>query len=172
VSGEAARAPSSCSSTVPRATPSRTTKGKEIFLQLSAITPRNAEVFKTCSTSCPRTARSRPSGLVFAEIRRAQARRRRAAEDLGDMPMSSRIPRCRSWHIAPRSLPTLRSKILQTYVELVLSQGNPDELVKALTGANKRAGSGRGHVRFARSVYQEARQLRQGHRHVSEIHSA
>jgi tetratricopeptide (TPR) repeat protein len=114
-------------------------KAKEIFVTLSTLTPRNAEVFRILfdiTSKDPSMKADAPVYLQkFVALKPADAG---AQKDLGDMLYEAKKPAgaLAAYRAALAADPTIKG-VYKHYVELVMTGGTPDELVKALTGAIK-----------------------------------
>jgi len=112
-------------------------KAKEIFLQLSAITPRNAEVFKTLFDIVSKDSSLKTEAASYLQkyvaLKPGDAE---AQKDLGDMlyELKNSAGALVAYRAAIAADPAIKG-FYKRYVELVLLKGTPDELVKALTGA-------------------------------------
>jgi tetratricopeptide (TPR) repeat protein len=112
-------------------------KAKELLVQVSALLPKNPEVYRILFdiTSKDSTARNEASQYLqkYAALKPGDAE---AQKNLGDMMYENKnyTGALAAYRSALAADPSLKG-FFKRYVELVGAQGTPDELVKALTGA-------------------------------------
>jgi len=126
-------------------------KAKELLVQVSVLLPQNPEVYRILFdiTSKDSAARTESSQYLqrYAALKPgdAEAQKNLGRHDVRNKEFYRRLAPNRSALAADPSL----KGFYKRYVELVGAQGTPDELVKALTGANQRAGGRCRHVQLA-----------------------
>ena len=112
-------------------------KAKELFVKLSALTPKNAEVFRTLYDIASKDGSPKTESASYlqkyAALKPGDAE---AQKNLGDMlyEAKSNAGALAAYRAALAADPAIKG-FYKRYVELVGLKGTPEELVKALTGA-------------------------------------
>ncbi|HMD69565.1 MAG TPA: tetratricopeptide repeat protein, partial [Chitinivibrionales bacterium] len=112
-------------------------KAKELFVKLSALTPKNAEVFRTLYDIASKDGSPKTESASYlqkyAALKPGDAE---AQKNLGDMlyEAKSNAGALAAYRAALAADPAIKG-FYKRYVELVGLKGTAEELVKALTGA-------------------------------------
>ncbi len=114
-------------------------KAKDIFVKLSALAPKNAEVFRILYDIASNDPAMKTEASVYLQKFVAlKPNDALAQKNLGDILYESKKPAgaLAAYRAALAADPAIKG-VYRHYVELVMAKGAPEELVKALTGAIK-----------------------------------